>query len=471
MTNRSPRIVGRPRGAKVCRHGRNNVSNGHSPEGAKVCSQGRNNVSNGHSPEGAKVCSQGRKPLVAEALYRQAPEGRQNTHARDASVAPPGLDGILSTSPRGSRPGLQTTAPAELRRRRPSRPLRRRLAWASCLAAVLTIALAGCSRKNAAEKQRGAGPRIASTQPASRQGPLKIAVIPKATNHEYWKSIRAGAIKAERELPGVQILWKGPAKEDDREQQINVIENFISAGVDGIVIAPLDDTALIRPVLDAKRSGIPVVVMDSGLKAEAGRDFVSYVATDNFGGGQKAGRLLGRLLDGKGKVIVMRYLVGSASTSQREDGCLDVLAREFPEIEVVSSDQYAGPTTDTAYAKAQNLLSRFGQIDGVFCALEPSAFGMLRALQDAGKAGKVKLVGFDTSLKLIEAMEAGQLHGLVLQDPLNMGYTAVKSLVAHIRGQNVPPRTDTGSTVVTPENMDEPRIKELLAPPIDRYLP
>lgn len=323
------------------------------------------------------------------------------------------------------------------------------------LLVALAASLAGCGSES---------------KPASTPRPLRIAVIPKATNHEYWKSIHAGAIKAERELPGVQILWKGPLKEDDREQQINVVENFINAGVDGIVLAPLDETALIRPVLGAKKAGIPVVIMDSGLKAEAGRDFVSYVATDNYGGGQKAGRHLGALLGGKGNVVVLRYLVGSASTSQREDGCLDALTKEFPGVRILSSDQYGGPTMETLYDKAQNLFGRFGEVDGVFSALEPGAFGALRALRDAGKAGRVKLVGFDPSPKLVEALKAGEIHGIVLQDPLRMGYLAVRTVVAHLRGEHVPARIDTGSEVATPQNRDEPRIRELLSPPIDEYL-
>lgn len=328
-----------------------------------------------------------------------------------------------------------------------------RPAWILIIAAA--AACPGCRRE---------------TPPPAPVRPLKIAVIPKATNHEYWKSIHAGAIRAEQELAGVQIIWKGPAKEDDREQQINVVENSVNAGVDAIVIAPLDESALRKPLQEAMRAKIPVVVMDSALRGEAGRDFVSYVATDNFEAGRKAGRRLGELLGGKGDVIVLRYLVGSASTTQREDGCLDALATEFPGIRVVSSDQYGGPTTESFYQKAQNLLNRFPKIDGAFCALEPGAFGLLLALRQANLAGKVKLVGFDTSSKLLEAMRAGELHGLVLQDPLHMGFLAVRTAVQHVRGAAVPVRIDTGSEVATPQNMDEPRIRALLSPPFARYL-
>ena len=314
-------------------------------------------------------------------------------------------------------------------------------------------------------------PAKCSRAPVADADMLKIAVIPKGTTHEFWKAIHAGAVKAERELKGVQVEWKGPTKEDDREQQINVVENYINAGVDGIALAPLDDRALVRPVREATAAGISVVIMDSGLDADVCRDYASFVATDNYVGGRKGARRLGQLLGGKGKVLMMRYQVGSASTEKREQGFLDVMADEFPGIEIVSSDQYGGATTESAYDKAENLLNVFTGLDGIFTPNESTTFGMLRALQGSGRAGKVKFAGFDSSEKLIQAMAGGELHGLVLQDPLNMGYTAVRMLVSYLRGEEVSTRIDTGSEVATPENMNEPRIKELLSPPIGKYLP
>src|SRR2546425_743387 len=224
-----------------------------------------------------------------------------------------------------------------------------------------------------------------------------IAVIPKGTTHEFWKSINAGAVKAERELnehgTKVQIIWKGPLREDDRDQQIQVIENFISRRVSGIVVAPLDSKALIRPVATAMRAKIPVVIMDSGLKSDS---YVSFVATDNFKGGQLGAETLGKLLGGKGKVILLRYAVGSASTEEREAGFLDVLQKKFPEIKLLSSDQHAGPTRENGYQAAQNLFSRYGrEVDGMFGPCEPPTVGVTMALRNIGRAGgDVKLVGF-----------------------------------------------------------------------------
>jgi ribose transport system substrate-binding protein len=318
---------------------------------------------------------------------------------------------------------------------------------------------------------------LSCKQKAQGKSKYRIAVIPKGTTHVFWKSIHAGAIKAEQELKAagidVEIIWKGPLKEDDRESQIRVVEDFVTAGVTGIVLAPLDDTALRAPVKDAVNNGIPVVIIDSDLKSE---DYVSFVATDNYMGGKRAGELLGKILEGKGKVIVLRYEEGSASTMKREQGFLDTLKEKYPEIEVVSASQYGGATTESAYQASENLLAPLRKadgsltIDGIFTPNESTTFGMLRALEDSALAGKVKFMGFDSSDRLVQGLKKGYIHGLVLQDPLNMGYLGVKTMVEHLEGRKVEKRIDTGSEVATPENMDDAMIKNLLEPDYKKWL-
>lgn len=289
---------------------------------------------------------------------------------------------------------------------------------------------------------------------------LKIAVIPKGMTHEFWKAIHAGAERAAREL-GVEIIWKGPQKEDDRAQQITVVEDVVSRGVAGIVLAPLDDRALVRPVQEAMRDGIPVVIIDSGLQGE---DYVSFIATDNYKGGVLAARRMGQLLGGKGRILVIRYQAGSASTTERERGFLETLEGEFPGLTLLAKDQYAGPTTETAYQTAENLLSRFHDADGLFCPNESSTFGALRAVQESGLAGKIRFVGFDSSPKLVQALRDGHLEGLVLQNPDKMGYLGVRTMVQHLRGETVARLIDTGVALATKDNMDSDEIKVLLSP-------
>jgi ribose transport system substrate-binding protein len=301
----------------------------------------------------------------------------------------------------------------------------------------------------------------------------KIAVIPKGTTHEYWKSIHAGAEKAKLELAAqginVTIIWKGPLKEDDREQQVQVVENFVGQQVSGIVLAPLDKRALVAPVETAVEGKIPVVIIDSALESKVQS---SFVATDNREGGRIAGRNLGKLLDGKGSVILLRYAVGSASTEEREEGFLEVMKKDFPDIKLLSTDQHAGATRDSAKAVSENLLNRYGQqVNGIFASNESAASGMLLALRDAGLAGgKVKFVAFDAGETLNAGLKAGDVQGFVVQNPLAMGYLGVKAVVAVLRGEKVPPMIDTGVGFVTRENMDDPAMSELLNPPLAKYL-
>ena len=199
---------------------------------------------------------------------------------------------------------------------------------------------------------------------------LTIAVIPKGTTHPFWKTVNAGAMKAAADAKAqgvdVDLIWKGPLREDDREQQIQVVEGFVSQGVSGIVLAPLDSKALVRPVEEAKKAGIPTAIIDSALESD---QITSFAATDNKKGGNMAAQRLGELLGGKGKVIMLRYLEGSASTTDREEGFLEVMKAKFPGIELISTDQYAGAARDTAKRASENLLQRFGdQVTGVFAS-------------------------------------------------------------------------------------------------------
>ena len=210
---------------------------------------------------------------------------------------------------------------------------------------------------------------------------LKIAVIPKGTTHEFWKSVHAGAVKASRELGEVEMVWKGPLKEDDLKSQIDIVQSMTAQGVAGIVLAPLNDKALLNPVKAAAAAGIPVVIFDSDLQGQA---HVSFVATDNKAAGARAAEHLGKALAGAGKVVVLRYQEGSASTAAREGGFLEALKKSFPAVTLVSDSQYGGATTESAFATSENLLAASkaaeGGVTGVFCPNESTTFGMLRLL-------------------------------------------------------------------------------------------
>jgi ribose transport system substrate-binding protein len=304
----------------------------------------------------------------------------------------------------------------------------------------------------------------ACARSADGDGRLKVAVIPKGTTHVFWKAVERGVHDAESEL-GVEAVWKGPLTENDRAQQIQLVQQFTSQKVAGIALAPLDHAALAGPVAQARAAGIPVVVFDSALDGEAPRDFSSVVSTDN----EKAGRLAGEALaeriapDPKAaaRVVMLRYMVGSASTESREKGFLAAV-RTRPTVEVLVENRYAGATAGEAKNEALNLADALAKATGVFCSNESSTMGMLLALRQLGLAGKVRFIGFDASPPLVEALKSGEIDALVVQDPRKMGALAVKTLVAAVHGEKVEPAIDTGATLVVKEDLAKEEVRRLL---------
>ena len=324
---------------------------------------------------------------------------------------------------------------------------------------IAAVGLAGCAKEDPNGSAAGSG--------GNAERKLRIAVIPKGTTHEFWKSGAAGARKAGEEL-GVEIIWKGPQRESDRSGQLKVVENFITQSVDGIALAPLDEKALVRPVKEAAAAGIKVAVWDSGLDESVGDAIISFVATDNFHAGEECGRRLADLLGGKGRVIMLRHAVGHASTTKRAEGFLSGIKKAAPEIELVSVDQRGGTSIDEAIKISENLLNQFGDsIQGVFTPNESTTQGMLRALDEAGLAGKVAFVGFDTNDALLDALREKKIAALAVQDPFRMGYTAVKNIVSAIKGEAFEAHVDTGAVLLDLDNIDSEKIRKLLRKPVN----
>lgn len=322
----------------------------------------------------------------------------------------------------------------------------------SILAAVLLVCLgfSGC----------GGGDRSDSPQPEGQDdGARTIAVIPKGTAHVFWQSVHAGAKTAAHEL-GVNIIWNGPPTETQKEAQISIVEDFIVRDVDGMVLAPIDENALVPVVEKAARRGIPTAIFDSGIQTEK---YLTFVATDNYQGGVAAAHELAKRLNNKGSVIIIRVDPGSASTNDREKGFEDTLKESYPEIQVVGG-QYGYSDRDKSRAVTEDLLSAHPDVDAVFGPNESSTYGALLALQARNLTGKKIFIGFDSSDELVKALADGEIHALILQNPFRMGYDGVKSIVAHLDGQPVERRVDTGVYTITQENMNDPEMKKLLSP-------
>ncbi|MCK5175752.1 MAG: substrate-binding domain-containing protein [Planctomycetes bacterium] len=286
---------------------------------------------------------------------------------------------------------------------------------------------------------------------------ITIAVIPKGTTHIYWQSVKAGAEAAGKEN-NVKILWSGPELETDRERQIQIIEDFMVQNVDGIVLAPLDSKALVPSVEKITNSGIPCVIVDSGVDTE---NYVCFAATDNYMGGALAARRMGKILDGKGNIIVVKYQPGSDSTTKRENGFIDTIEKEFPGITIVDA-QYGQGTVEMAIQATEDMLTKNKDIDGLYACNASTAVGAMQAIDSQQLSGKIKMVGFDAEDALIKGLQGGTIDALVVQDPFRMGHLGVTTILDKLAGKPVTKHVDTGVVLVTLENIQEPKIRNLL---------
>jgi ribose transport system substrate-binding protein len=232
------------------------------------------------------------------------------------------------------------------------------------------------------------------------------------------------------------------------------------------VVAASDRTTLNASLDRAARENIPVVVFDSAVDSV---NYVSFVATNNYEGGQMGARKLGELLHGKGSVAMIQNAPGSASTMDRERGFHDAMAKEFPGIKIVA-EQYSMSDRAKGMAAAENIFTAHPTLDGLFASSEPSSVGAAQAVKSRGLAGKVKFVGFDSSEGLVADLQEGVIDALVAQDPFKIGYEAVKAVTDKLNGKTPPKRIDLSAVVITKADLGKPEIKELLHPDLKKYL-
>ncbi|MDX2154833.1 MAG: substrate-binding domain-containing protein [Bryobacteraceae bacterium] len=297
----------------------------------------------------------------------------------------------------------------------------------------------------------------------NRGGKPVVGVVPKGANHIFWQTVRAGAVKAAQEY-GFEVEWNAPTLETDSSRQIEIVESMVNRRLAGIVLAPVDRKALVAVVERAGKAGIPVAIFDSGIDTQ---QRITYVATDNTEGGRMAARKLGEILGGKGKVAVIGFMPGSASTMERESGFEDEMKQKYPGITLLGVQ--FGMGRSKAMAITENILTAHPDIAGLFADNESSTAGAVQALKSRN-AKNVKLVAFDASEQILGDMKAGWIQALVVQNPFKMGYESTRAIGMKLKGEAPPALMDSGATLVTPENMEEPAVKELLHPDIQKYL-
>jgi ribose transport system substrate-binding protein len=306
---------------------------------------------------------------------------------------------------------------------------------------------------------------VLSAIACNRRQVRRIAVIPKGTADVFFQSVHAGAVAAGQQFHE-EILWDGPPRETEYSRQLEILDSMLNRHVDGIVVAAADRTTLNGSLDRAAREKVPVVIFDSGVDST---NYSSFVATNNYEGGQLGGRKLGRLLGGKGTVALIDHAPGSASTMDRERGFKDVMAKEFPGISLVA-EQYSMADRAKGLAATENILTAHPDLKGIFTSAEPASVGAAQALKSRGLAGKIRLVAFDSSDDLVDDLKDGSIDALIAQDPFKIGFEGVRAVTETLDGKNPPKQVDLSAVVITKADLDKPEIHALLHPDLKKYL-
>lgn len=291
----------------------------------------------------------------------------------------------------------------------------------------------------------------------------RIVAIFKSTDPSivYWQIVKAGVETAAKDY-GVTVSVMGPKEEKDIVAQVRMVDRVVGEHPAAIVLAADDHDALIPAAERIRSAGIKLVTIDSGLNGGLSS---SFIATDNEAAAEKAGRLTVRLLHGRGRVAMISYVKGTTTAIQRELGVKKVLA-SYPGIELVGT-YYSEDLQKIAYSIAHDLLVHRPRPDAIVALNEVATVGAADALADSGLQKRVALVGFDNSPVEIRDLEAGVIKGIVLQKPFNIGYLGVATAIRLLKGEPVPKRIDTGSLLVTRENIYDRESQKLLFPLIN----
>ncbi len=290
-----------------------------------------------------------------------------------------------------------------------------------------------------------------------------VAVIPKGRAHLFWQSVHAGAVAASRE-DGLEILWNGPSTETDYNGQLQIADAMITRRVDALCLAPIDRKIMVSVVERAAAQKIPVIIFDSEVDTDK---FVSQVATDNYRAGSLAADRMGEILGGKGRVVMVAVQPGAASTMAREKGFEDQLAKAFPDIKLVDK-RFGMADFAKSLSVAENMLTAFPGVEGLFASNESSSVGAAQALKS--RKGSTRMVGFDWSPTLLEDLKSGLIDSLIVQHPFKMGYESVRSAAKAMRGESVAKINNLEPRLVTQANLSQPEIQEQLNPDLKKYL-
>ncbi|RED64800.1 substrate-binding domain-containing protein [Cohnella lupini] len=294
----------------------------------------------------------------------------------------------------------------------------------------------------------------------SEKKALEVTVIIKTTDDsvEFWQVLIDGVHEAAKEFDANVQVW-GSKTETDVDEQISLVEKAMRNRPDAIVLAANDFDRLVPISEKARKSGIKLIIVDSGINSDAAK---SIVATDNVKAGREAGQAMHQELTGNAKVAIISYVKNAASHIDREKGVREVLG-QYPNIELLDT-YYVEGSEQNAYLKAKEILRKHTDVLGIIGLNEPTTVGAGRAIQELELKERVKLIGFDSSVNEIKLLEEGVMKATVIQRPFQMGYLSIKTAMEAVKGKKVSKFLDTGSLVITKQNMYDEENQKLLFP-------
>ena len=306
--------------------------------------------------------------------------------------------------------------------------------WILCAVMVGVMSLllvGGCNRGDATHKHR-------------------IVIVTKALDSEFWQTLKSGAEEAARQHPDIELSVLAPEREINIDQQVSIIEDQILKKVSVLAVVP-GGVAEVTPVLDkASAAGIPVLIVDNDTPWPGK---LSYIGTDNRAGGKLAGDYLVKVLGGRGKVAIIRGILGVSSHDDRVAGFQEAIA-QAPGIQVVTI-QPANSERASALTVMENILTSNPELNAVFATSDQMALGAMEGVAAQHLSGKVLVVGFDAGKEAVRAVKSGAISAVIAQYPANMGKHAVEAAIKAIQGEPVAKVIDTGTALVTKENADE----------------
>lgn len=288
---------------------------------------------------------------------------------------------------------------------------------------------------------------------------LSLIYIPKIVDgsNDFWTSLISGTRMAAKEY-NAEIEVVAPDEEQDVDKQNELLEKAIEKMPDAILISPSSFSRSTALLEEAKEKGIPVTYIDSYTDKEI-QDLT--VATDNLEAGRKLGRFARGLLDEDSKIAIVGHVKGVSTAIEREQGFREGLGDLSKNIvDVVFCDSLF----DKAYQLAEELMDKYPDLEMIAGLNEYSSVGAARAVRDRNAQGRIKIVGVDSSQEAVQLMEQGVFQGLVVQKAFKMGYVGVRETIRMLRGEEVEKNIDSGSELVTPENMYTSEVEKLLFP-------